>query len=192
MIQQLYEPFRSTWSGKGTVWILSDPHFNDTELIAGAPNHPDATTLIKNINSKVGSNDTLILLGDICDCECIKQIRPKAHKVLIMGNHDDKGVSYYKQYFDEVYEGALTISKNVILSHEPLIAYPFLFNIHGHEHHKHSMAANELNVCVDALDESFPVSLTALYKKGGFSSLPVKDIHRYTIDRATARSRKRN
>lgn len=191
MINQLYEPFQH-WAENGTVWLFSDPHFDDEQIAGAMQNRPNSQEIVDILNKRVGGCDTLICLGDVGNCEWMKKIRPKARKVLIMGNHDDKGVSYYKQYFDEVYEGALIISKNVILSHEPLIAYPFLFNIHGHEHHKHLMAANELNVCVDALDKPFPVSLTALYKKGGFSSLPVKDIHRYTIDRATTHSRRRN
>ena len=33
MIETLYEPFRE-WSSKGSVWIISDTHFDDALLLA--------------------------------------------------------------------------------------------------------------------------------------------------------------
>lgn len=91
MIPQLYNCF-SHWAEKGTVWIYSDPHFSDTErAVFGRPTDEEQ---IKMINSKVGKNDTLIILGDVGNIECVKKIR--GYKVLIMGNHD-KGRSNYER-----------------------------------------------------------------------------------------------
>lgn len=93
MIQGLYKIFNH-WHQKGTVWICSDPHFNDAELDHIVPNRPTAEEQIKLINSKVGRCDTLIILGDIGDPECICQIR--GYKILIAGNHD-AGLSNYER-----------------------------------------------------------------------------------------------
>jgi calcineurin-like phosphoesterase family protein len=102
MIEQLYKCFQH-WSEKGTVWVYSDPHFNDNEA-AGYGRISDEEQL-KLINSKVGKNDTIIFLGDIGDMDFIRKI--KGYKVLICGNHDlgvskyQKQRAYLKYAFDE-------------------------------------------------------------------------------------------
>lgn len=90
-IQGLYKIF-DHWHSEGTLWIYSDPHFNDPDLKKGI-NRPDAEELVKLINSKCGRKDTLIILGDIVDIEPVKQIRAK-RKILIMGNHDAGRTNY--------------------------------------------------------------------------------------------------
>lgn len=97
MIEQLYECFRH-WSKEGTVWIYSDPHFNDKEA-AGYGRISDEEQ-VKLINAKVGKKDTIIFLGDIGDTSFIRKI--KGYKVLICGNHDlgasnyQREIKYYK------------------------------------------------------------------------------------------------
>ena len=93
-IQGLYKIF-DHWHSEGTLWIYSDPHFNDPDLKKGI-NRPDAEELVKLINSKCGRKDTLIILGDIVDIEPVKQIRAK-RKILIMGNHDAGRSNYERQ-----------------------------------------------------------------------------------------------
>jgi calcineurin-like phosphoesterase family protein len=90
----VYKIFNDRWC-KQTVWIYSDPHFGDKELAAGIPNRPSDQEQIKMINSKVGKNDTLIILGDVGDVECVKQLR--GYKVLICGNHDGGGTNYQRE-----------------------------------------------------------------------------------------------
>lgn len=90
----VYKIFNDRWC-KQTVWIYSDPHFGDKELAAGMPDRPSDQEQIAMINSKVGKNDTLIILGDVGDIECIKQLR--GYKVLICGNHDNGGTTYERQ-----------------------------------------------------------------------------------------------
>ena len=84
MIKGLYKPFEH-W-GKNTCWIISDTHFGDPDLIHPYPDRPTAAEQVKLINSKVGKNDTLIILGDVGNIEWVKQLR--GYKVLVMGNHD--------------------------------------------------------------------------------------------------------
>ena len=90
----VYKIFNDRWC-KQTVWIYSDPHFGDKELVASFPNRPSDQEQIKMINSKVGRNDTLIILGDVGDIECVKQLR--GYKVLICGNHDSGSTNYERQ-----------------------------------------------------------------------------------------------
>ena len=94
MIQGLYKIF-DHWHQEGTLYIYSDPHFNDPDLKKGI-NRPDAEELVKLINSKCGRKDTLIILGDIVDIEPVKQIRAK-RKILVMGNHDAGRTNYERQ-----------------------------------------------------------------------------------------------
>lgn len=91
MLNTLYEPFRH-WSEKGTIYIYSDPHFSDEEMVHIRKNYIGDDEQIKRINSKVGKNDTIIFLGDIGNIEIIKQIR--GYKVLVMGNHDSGATNY--------------------------------------------------------------------------------------------------
>ena len=94
MIQGLYKIF-DHWHQEGTLYIYSDPHFNDPDLKKGIE-RPSADELVKLINSKCGRKDTLIILGDIVDIEPVKQIRAK-RKILIMGNHDAGRSNYERQ-----------------------------------------------------------------------------------------------
>ena len=94
-IQGLYKIF-DHWHAEGTLWIYSDPHFNDPDLKKGVE-RPSADELVKLINSKVGRKDTIVILGDICDIEYVKKIR--GYKVLIMGNHDKGRTNYERKIY---------------------------------------------------------------------------------------------
>lgn len=91
MYKNLYDKFVG-WFNEGQVFFYSDPHFGDEEIREVRKDHPSDEELIKRINAKVGKNDTIVILGDIGDVECVKKIR--GYKVLVMGNHD-KGASNY-------------------------------------------------------------------------------------------------
>lgn len=88
--------------------------------------------------------------------------------------------------FDEVYEGPLMIAEKLILSHEP-IDVPWAYNIHGHDHQGHKRK-NHTNVCVDVTGYQ-PINMNQWMKSGAMAH--VETIHRDTIDKATARARKR-
>lgn len=184
MIESLYAPFRK-WTETGTLWVYSDPHFADPEMIHLRKNYIGDEEQIARINAKVGRKDTIIFLGDIGDEEMIRKIR--GYKVLIMGNHD-KGVTNYEGLFDEVYSGPLFIAEKLLLSHEP-IALAFAYNIHGHDHSNWDAGMrHHLNVCAEHIDYT-PVNLTRLLKRGLLSK--VETIHRITIDGATSRKKTR-
>lgn len=90
--------------------------------------------------------------------------------------------------FDEVYEGPVVIADKILLSHEP-INLPFFFNIHGHDHsNMESRSENSINLCAEHIDYT-PVSLLSIIKSGCLGK--VDNIHRQTIDRATASPKKK-
>lgn len=94
MLPQLYEKFQH-WSKSGSVWLYSDPHFEDPDCKLMDPHWISPKEQVKIINSKVFKSDTLIILGDIGNVDYIKQLKA-GYKVLIAGNHDS-GLSNYKR-----------------------------------------------------------------------------------------------
>ena len=99
MLKNLYEIFAERWFKGGSIWVYSDPHFADTEMKHLRKNYISDDEQVKRINSKVGKNDTIIFLGDICELNFIKKIH--GYKVLIMGNHE-KGATNYKRVQYEI------------------------------------------------------------------------------------------
>lgn len=178
----LYDCFQH-WGEKNAVWVISDTHFGDKDIQKAFPNRPSDEELIKNINQKVGKTGTLLLLGDVGDIECAKQL--KGYKVLICGNHDTN-ITSYEEIFDEVYTGAIIISKKILLSHEPL-DISWAFNIHGHDH-AGTVRKGHLNVCADVIGYT-PINFNQFLKSGASSK--IQTIHRETIDKATERKKKR-
>ena len=106
-IAGLYKIF-DHWHATGTVHIYSDPHFGDKDLAAAQPDRPSDDAQIKLINSKVGRKDTLIILGDVNDIECVRKLR--GYKVLIMGNHDS-GRTNYERHRESVIVSVKEFSK---------------------------------------------------------------------------------
>ena len=201
MISILYDCFKH-WSKAGSVYIYSDPHFGDAEhfkLLKANNNVPEGVNTVEeldelqisNINRVCHKNDTLILLGDVGNIELIKRLKA-GYKVLLTGNHD-RGASFYKDYFDEVYTGPLMISDKIILSHEPIVPCPsYLVNLHGHIHDRPFIytfdGRSYHNFCAEALCYE-PVSLGDMIKHSLLSG--VDDIHRVAVDRAIDRKNKR-
>ena len=184
MIEGLYKCF-DHWHKEGTVWLYSDTHFNeDEDLRVPFPNRPSAEEQIKMINSKVGRKDHLILLGDVGDIECARQLR--GHKILIKGNHD-VGLSNYEDVFEEVYGGPLMIGERIILSHEPL-DINWAFNIHGHTHLLSTARSGHLCVCSDVIGYT-PVNFNQFVKSGRLKE--VIPLHRLTINKATEKKKRR-
>ena len=93
----IYDAFQH-W-GEQTLWIYSDPHFSDEDLEYGIKNRPSDEEQIRRINAKAGRKDTLIILGDVGNIECVRKLRA-GRKVLIMGNHDS-GASNYKRVVEK-------------------------------------------------------------------------------------------
>ena len=102
MLPQLYKCFQH-WSADGSVYIYSDPHFEDSDCKIMDAVWPTPIEQIVKINAKVHKGDTLIILGDIGNPEYIKRIKA-GYKVLIAGNHDVGLTNYKKTITHEIKE----------------------------------------------------------------------------------------
>lgn len=193
MYKHIYDIFKHWYRG-GQIFIYSDPHFNDAEANTLRKTYIGDEAQVKSINSKIGKNDTLIILGDIGDIEFVKKIR--GYKVLIMGNHDSGASNYIRvkddtsdnHLFDEVYEGPVMLSEKIILSHEPIYGMDFALNIHGHVHGAYRPDNCHINMCAEHINYT-PVCLKHIIESGKLKK--IKSIHRSTIDEATQRKLKR-
>ena len=101
MLPGIYDAFQH-W-GEQTVWIYSDPHFSDEDLEYGIKNRPSDEEQIRRINAKAGRKDTLIILGDVGNIECVRKLRA-GRKVLICGNHDLGATRYKREVVKEIYD----------------------------------------------------------------------------------------
>lgn len=200
MINSLYDNFKH-WSSKGSVWIISDSHFDEAGREFMSENWPDPNQYVKSLNKQIMNTDTLICLGDVGNLDWIKQLRA-GYKVLITGNHD-KGKSKYKKegriiydngtfiltdngLFDEIYDGPLFIADRILLSHEPIFGLEdFCMNIHGHCHNGQHRYDGHINLAADVVNWE-PLNLGKEIKNGLLSG--VKNYHRNTIDWATEHS----
>ena len=182
MINSLYPIFQH-WSEKGSVYLYSDPHFEDEDM-AEFFGQMGAADQVASINKVVTKNDYLIILGDFGNPEWLGKIKT-THLVGLMGNHD-QSVTKYNKYFEELYSGPLFIAEKILLSHEP-INFSFAVNIHGHDHSnvgRYDINCHHLNVAANVIGYK-PLSLGKLIKDGLISS--VNSIHRETIDMASFR-----
>lgn len=188
MIDTLYDKFKP-WSAKGSVYIISDTHFEDEDCKLMDVNWIEPQEHIDIIKKIVHKYDTLIHLGDVGNPKWLEQI--KAYKVLVMGNHDQSATKF-KSYFNEIYTGPVFIAEKILLSHEPIINGSAWYNIHGHDHNKLSYTEwrndngfleswNELNLAANVVD--YKVYNLGNGIKNGLLSY-VDGVHRLTIDKA--------
>lgn len=183
MIPTLYEPFRH-WSEGGSIYILSDLHFDDEDCKLMDPNWITPQEQLAIINENVRKGDTFICLGDVGAPEYVKEIKARK-KILILGNHDAKGA--YSKYFDEIYAGPIFIAEKILLSHEPVYGLEWCLNIHGHDHNgveSYKEGCKHINLAANVC-RYMPLNLGKIIKDGVLSDIP--SIHRITIDGATMR-----
>lgn len=113
MIPSLYEPFKH-WSESGNVFLISDPHFNDSDCKLMNADWISPEKHIAYLNTHIHKNDTLICLGDCGDLDYIRQLKA-GYKILIKGNHDDKGDSKYLKTVTKKIFDAAEMSRSAVL-----------------------------------------------------------------------------
>ena len=151
----------------GTVWITSDTHYHHKNICRGVTNWRTQdgkipvsstrdfrdldemdSTIVNNINAKVGPDDTLIHLGDVAfgGFEMVGQFLDRLvckNIHLVLGNHDHhiqndrEGIQSrflsVQNYLEANIEG-----ENFILCHYPLQSWNGLnkgfIHLHGHVH----------------------------------------------------------
>lgn len=129
----VYDIFNQQWFNScQTIWICSDLHLGDKDLRAGFPNRPSDEEIIKNINSKCGKNDCLIVLGDCGDTSLIPLLKAKV-KIILLGNHDKGKINYQRNTWCHKYDKKLYSKNEVIesISHN----YKFIIN-EGYQFYK--------------------------------------------------------
>lgn len=184
MIETLYPIFQK-WSNGGSVYIISDTHLFDADRAYMGYDISEEEQ-IDILKKRCHKSDTLIHLGDVGNPELFSKI--KAHKVLIMGNHDESA-SRFEKYFDEIFTGPLWVSEKLVLSHEPLNLYsgvtgkPIAFNIHGHDHSGELFNDKYHLDIVQNIYGYIPLNLKDFIRDGHLKQ--VKSIHREIIDNAT-------
>ena len=94
MIDSLYSIFQH-WSKTGSVYIISDTHFEDSDREFMGYNITEEEQ-IKILKKIVHKQDTLIHLGDVGDPSYFKDFQ--CYKVLIMGNHDQSKTKFEQKY----------------------------------------------------------------------------------------------
>lgn len=151
----------------GTVWITSDTHYHHKNICRGVTNWRTQegdvpvnstrdfrdidemnATIINNINSKVGQDDTLIHLGDIAfgGFDKLEQFLDRLickNIYLVLGNHDHhikNNRSFIKDRFMSVqnYMEVNIEGEDFVLCHYPLQSWHGLnkgvIHLHGHVH----------------------------------------------------------
>ena len=182
MIKSLYPIFQK-WSATGSVYIISDTHFDDFDCKYMDPNWITPQEHINIIKQDVRKPDTLVHLGDVGNGEWLTQL-PACRKVLITGNHDV--LSKVSKYFDEIYTGPLFIADRILLSHEPIEGLEkFCYNIHGHDH-GHTYRYHHINLAANV--HNYRVFNLGANIKGGLLS-QIQNYHRITIDQASERKK---
>ena len=181
----------------GRVWVTSDPHYNHKNICRGVTgwrtldgkvpedNTRDFQTLdvmnsviVDNINSKVGQNDTLIMLGDIAfgGFEFIKIFLDRLvckNIHLVLGNHDH----HIRNNRDNIKDMFLSVSdylqvnidgQNFVMTHYPFASWNGLgkgvVHLHGHVHlpvGKKWGKGKRLDVGVDG-NGLYPYSITEI------------------------------
>lgn len=174
------------------IWYTADNHFH-----SGKKNlfyRPFETveemdsTMLENIVNTVRSGDTLFFCGDVGAVMCppidiLKKIR--CHKILIVGNNDDKYRGKVKQdfmdCFDKVWYGYRmvydhNVDKRIMLSHFPLASWEGsrdgVPQFYGHLHSRKddgyeqmTQIPNVYNIGVDVRDY-FPKSAAQIFEEG--------------------------
>ena len=157
------------------IFVLSDTHFGhkrvlDFERFDFKTIEEHDEFIIKKWNSVVTKKDKVYHLGDVFfgkgDFQSIIH-RLNGYKILVRGNHDQKGEEYFKRIgFDEVYSVPIYLQNNIVLSHEPLkeaLDNPYLINIHGHLHGSTLKLDNYFCVSMDQINYT-PMNLKNIIK----------------------------
>lgn len=116
--------------------------------------------IIDRWNSVVTNDDVVYVLGDVFKTDRVKEL--KGIKKLALGNHDQRPVTHYLQYFSKVH--SMFDYNDCLLTHIPVHesqSRRWQLNIHGHTHY--NVINNLWYVCVSMEHTDFtPVLLNEL------------------------------
>lgn len=145
------------------TFITADWHIGEDRFqLMGRPfsnieEHQDY--LVEQNNKEVGTEDTLIVVGDVCYQKTPEKLslvsRFNGNKILIRGNHDRLFTDeQLKPYFSKIIDEGDGIEMNIdniplFITHYPTSGKKDKFNLVGHIHAAWKFQLNMLNVGVD-------------------------------------------
>ena len=124
------------------TWIITDTHLGHDKMVEYCGRPANHSELILENLEVILPGDTLIHLGDICigkDAEWhekLSEILKGVHRILLIGNHDNKSERWYKNHCWDTVADVLSgnyFGRYVTFSHIPVPNAQNL-NIHGHFH----------------------------------------------------------
>lgn len=152
------------------TFLTADTHFGHSKIFEtwGKRSPSFNEDLIKNWNSVVDKNDTIIHLGDLtmtnkeATAKWTSQLRGR--KYLIWGNHDGSSTSWYSDLGFQTlpdlfytFKDKYGVEYRILITHEPVFDLPEgYYNIHGHLHGDTHRPEHEL-----ATDKHFDVGVDA-------------------------------
>jgi len=172
----------------GDIWLISDTHFNHTNILKFVdnttgdlvrPGFNDTEDMDQHMvdcwNSVVKHGDKIYHLGDVVlgqhEEEWMKTNWPKLNgkKNLILGNHDNYKMLARGGFFSNIYESRDLREFGLLLTHRPAHdsqLWDFTNNrpmksCHGHIHQRHSPSANHINLSVELINYT-PVNIEDL------------------------------
>lgn len=146
--------------------------------------------IIKRINSVVGADDKLFILGDV-SCygkahhavRCLKQLKCN-NLYLVKGNHDTEPLEHksFRRCFRDVYDTMLYRNKDlrIFLSHYPICEwdgyYKGIWHFYGHVHDNETigsvfadMIPTAVNVSIDKLGKPMTAEELISQKKAAYT-----------------------
>lgn len=179
------------------IYLISDTHFNHKNIITYEdrpfPSIVEMNdAMIKNWNSVVKPEDTVIHLGDVGlgNESSLKYIIPSlnGHKILIKGNHDSKSKNFYLECgFEDVLNNMLEVinGQMIYFSHRPESrpgdGTKYDIHFYGHVHSKDyhgiypTIARNGACLCVERWNYT-PVPLLEVLEMCNKSGIHSDDI----------------
>lgn len=169
-----------------TYWV-SDLHLNDLDCfrydrykyfsdIVSYHNY-----IMRRWNQKVKSTDTVIMVGDIgspifTTLDILLYL--KGRKILVIGNHDEDHLNYYRNVFDSMsyvnytnVNGVWVCSRHIPVAKQSIIRSKADYFVHGHHHVYNEITwragayslldTNKYNACID-LNNYEPCTLQEL------------------------------
>lgn len=204
------------WQTYNNIFFTSDWHFNHKNMLKSVSTWADNSgcidlpnieelnnTIIENINSTVGENDLLIMLGDVIFSKAYKlpefmsRINCRNIKFLL-GNHDNEDIrtSLIEMGYDIINMGKITIKngdtkKKYWINHFPFADWDGLYTndsyqIHGHTHGFKVYPYTKMYDAYIGTNNITPVSIETIQK-----FFEEEDETRGEIDRASLNSLKK-
>jgi calcineurin-like phosphoesterase family protein len=149
------------------IFIYTDTHFNhpamkgfrgdnyENKILRGLERIPECDMFIHlgDVSCGNSANDTIYH-------DLIANSVNAMSRVLVLGNHDKRSISWYLSHGWSCVVNTMTLNENgrsILFSHAPVEVYDWMINIHGHLHneeHRKTEAINDGRHILISLEEN--------------------------------------